>query len=546
MFGLHLSGGGTGILRRGTRVAAAVAISLGGLSFAWAVPGAPPAAAAGLNVTPGQVVAWGYNAQHQTEVPAEALSGVTRVSAGCTFSLALKSGKVIAWGDNTFNQVDVPAAAQSGVVAISAGCSHALALKSNGTIVAWGDNTFGELNVPALPSGWKWLAIGAGDHFNFCVATNGSSEELYRWGSGIDSPATPPWRVADAEAGQNDYVILHKDGTVSVGGDGPPSLLSVPPGLSGVWLVDIGRLHVLALKTDGTVVAWGENGYHQIEIPAGLSGVTVAAAGGYHSLALKSDGTIVGWGRDDRGQTDVPPAPTGLRYTYVAGGTLHSLAIASASVPGAPTSVSATAGDGAATISWQAPASDGGSPITLYTVTSTPDGKKCTSTGALTCSIGGLTNGTGYVFTVKARNVAGEGPASAASSMVYPEAAATPPPIETPTPEPGASESAGPGESGAQPSESPGPGGSGDGGGGLDAAMVLVVGVVLGLGVALVALTAFMLGRGGRGQGGSGAVPPTPPPASPPKAPPPAARARRPRKPKASAEDDSWNEKSPF
>jgi len=540
MFGLHLSGGGTGVLRRGTRVAAAVAVSLGGLSFAWAVPGAPPAAAA-LNVAPGQVVAWGYNGWHQTEVPAEALSGVTRVSAGCTFSLALKGGKVIAWGDNSMDQTNVPAAAQSGVVAISAGCNHSLALKSNGTIVAWGNNTYHQLNVPSLSAGYKWFAIAAGWRTNVAIATDGTHQVYMKWGEGSGVTATPP-PAADVENGQFVYVILKKDGTVAPHGTTPASLLTPPSGLSNVTAIDVGWQHALALKSDGSVVAWGENGYDQIDVPSGLGNVTVVAAGAYHSLALKSDGTIVGWGRNTNGQTDVPPAPSGLHYTYMAGGYLHSLAIASASVPGAPTNVAATATDGAATISWQAPASDGGSPITLYTVTSTPDGKKCTSTGALTCSIGGLTNGTGYVFTVRARNVAGEGPASAASSMVYPEAAPTAPPLETPSPEPGASESAGPSErGGAQPSQSPGSGGSGDGGGGLDAALVLIVGVVIGLGVALVAVTAFMLGRGGRGQGGPTAAPPAPPPASPPPA-----RPRKPRTRKPPTDDDTWNEKSPF
>jgi hypothetical protein len=543
MFGLHLSSGGPRLLHRSARVAAAVAVALGSLSFAWAIPAASPAAA--LTVAPGQVLAWGYNGQHQTEVPAEALSGVTRVSAGCTFSLALKGGKVIAWGDNTFNQVNVPAAAQSGVVAISAGCSHSLALKSNGTIVAWGDNTNGELNVPTLPSGWKWLAIGAGEHFNFCVATNGSAEELYRWGAGIDSPATPPWRVADAEAGQNDYVILKKDGTVSVGGDGPPSLMTVPPGLSGVTQVDIGRQHALALKSDGTVVAWGENGFLQTNVPSGLSGVVVVAAGGYHSMALSANGGMTTWGRNNYGQGTPPTPPGDMHYTYIAAGTLHSLGIVSASVPGAPTNATATAGDGAATISWQAPAHDGGSPITGYTVTSTPDGKHCTTTGALTCSIGGLTNGTGYVFTVKATNIAGTSPASGASTMVYPQAAATPPPADTPTPEPGATETPGAsGEASGQPSQSPGTGGTGGdtggGGGGTDSTLVLVLGVVIGLGLALVAIAAFMLGRRGRGKDQASAVAP------PPDAPPPPRANRRSKGPKGPPGDDTWNDPSPF
>ncbi|WP_460712665.1 hypothetical protein, partial [Nocardioides dilutus] len=41
-------------------------------------------------------------------------------------------------------------------------------------------------------------------------------------------------------------------------------------------------------------------------------------------------------------------------------------------VPGAPTGVTATAGDAQAMVSWTAPSSDGGSALTGYTVTSSP------------------------------------------------------------------------------------------------------------------------------------------------------------------------------
>ena len=43
-------------------------------------------------------------------------------------------------------------------------------------------------------------------------------------------------------------------------------------------------------------------------------------------------------------------------------------------MPGAPTIGTATAGDTQATVTWTAPASDGGSPITGYTVTAAPGG----------------------------------------------------------------------------------------------------------------------------------------------------------------------------
>ncbi len=91
------------------------------------------------------------------------------------------------------------------------------------------------------------------------------------------------------------------------------------------------------------------------------------------------------------------------------------------SVPGAPTNVSATAGDKSASVSFSAPADDGGATITTYNALSSPGGVSG-SCAASPCSVTGLTNGTAYTFTVSATNEAGEGPASAPSNAVTPVA----------------------------------------------------------------------------------------------------------------------------
>ena len=93
-----------------------------------------------------------------------------------------------------------------------------------------------------------------------------------------------------------------------------------------------------------------------------------------------------------------------------------------ATAPDAPTGVTAVKGNAQVTVSWTAPA-DGGSPITGYTVTSSPGGLTATADGATTTAIvTGLTNGTSYTFTVTATNAIGMGPASAPSNAVTPAA----------------------------------------------------------------------------------------------------------------------------
>jgi uncharacterized protein (TIGR02145 family) len=87
--------------------------------------------------------------------------------------------------------------------------------------------------------------------------------------------------------------------------------------------------------------------------------------------------------------------------------------------PGAPTSVVATAGNASASVAFTAPASNGGSVITGYTVTSSPGG--ISATGATSpINVTGLTNGTAYTFTVIATNALGNSGASAASTAVTP------------------------------------------------------------------------------------------------------------------------------
>ena len=88
-------------------------------------------------------------------------------------------------------------------------------------------------------------------------------------------------------------------------------------------------------------------------------------------------------------------------------------------VPDAPTDVTATAGDGQATVGFTPSASDGGAAITSYTVTSSPGG--ITAVGASSpITVTGLANGTTYTFTVAATNSEGTGTGSALSNSVTP------------------------------------------------------------------------------------------------------------------------------
>jgi hypothetical protein len=97
-----------------------------------------------------------------------------------------------------------------------------------------------------------------------------------------------------------------------------------------------------------------------------------------------------------------------------------------ATVPGAPTGVMAWPGNAQANVSWTPPTSNGGSPITGYTVTASPGGQTgSVGSNATNAIVSGLTNGTPYTFMVAATNSAGTGPASAPSNSVTPSVGGT-------------------------------------------------------------------------------------------------------------------------
>jgi endoglucanase len=121
---------------------------------------------------------------------------------------------------------------------------------------------------------------------------------------------------------------------------------------------------------------------------------------------------IANWG--DSAPPYAPTSPYGRTYHD------HLLGI-----PQPPTGVVAAAGDRTAAVSWAAPADHGSSAITSYLVTpldqtAGSDGAAVPTTGT-SATIGDLTNGHVYTFSVTATNAAGTGAPSVASNAVTPK-----------------------------------------------------------------------------------------------------------------------------
>jgi len=182
--------------------------------------------------------------------------------------------------------------------------------------------------------------------------------------------------------------------------------------------------------TADAAALWGDtifaSGTLTVTLPApswGLAPVAVKNTGTGVVTVTRSGTALI----DGAATVTLSPRQT---TTLVADGTAWRAVAATTGIAAAPTNPVATAGVSEASVAFTAPTANGGSPITSYTVTSTPGG--VTATGASSpIVVPGLTAGTAYTFTVRANTAAGNGAESVASNSVTPTAGAVAPPAPT-------------------------------------------------------------------------------------------------------------------
>ena len=101
-----------------------------------------------------------------------------------------------------------------------------------------------------------------------------------------------------------------------------------------------------------------------------------------------------------------------------------NVSVTPSTVPNAPTNVQGTHGNTQVSLTWSAPADNGGATITYYTANYSTDGTNYTPFGTTfsgtSGTVTGLTNGTAYTFKVSAHNLNGDSALSTASSAITP------------------------------------------------------------------------------------------------------------------------------
>ena len=199
------------------------------------------------------------------------LSNVVAIAAGHWHSVAVKSdGSVWTWGlnstswdanrngqlgDGTTTTRLTPVRVLgvggvgylSGVAKVAAGASFTLALKSDGTVYGWGTNLEGELGngnkttslTPVQAGVSNITDLAAGYWLSLALKSDGT---VWAWG-------------------RNDMGQLGNGTTQALTGISTPAAVS---GLSSVTAIHAGVSFGVALKSDGTVWAWGENASGQL------------------------------------------------------------------------------------------------------------------------------------------------------------------------------------------------------------------------------------------------------------------------------------------
>jgi hypothetical protein len=257
--------------------------------------------------------------------------------------------------------------------------------------------------------------------------------------SEIWNPDNETWSLAAPTAttrGYHSTAILMPDGTVLIGGSGHagpgeaaqttsqiysppylfkgprPTIASAPAGATYGSTISVGTPDAASISAVNLVSLGSDT--HQSDMDQHFVPLSFTQGSGGINVQIPSSAAT---------------APPGNYMLFI----LNSSGVPSVAsfisiaptltAPGAPTGVTATPGNGSATVSWTAP-STGGSTITSYTVTPYAGSTALTPTtvdGSSTSTpISGLTNGTTYTFTVTATNAVGTGPASAPSNPVIP------------------------------------------------------------------------------------------------------------------------------
>jgi hypothetical protein len=405
----------------------------------------------------------------------------TLLATGAAHTCALlDNGSVKCWGLNDDGQLGVgdtdargdgagemgdalPAvslglASGMSVTGIVAGDAHTCVLLSNGGVKCWGSGANGRLgsgdeNSRGDEAGEMGAVLAAVD-----LGTGRTAKALSVGGSHTcairDTNDVVCWGVgATGRLG-----IGSEDDVGSVAGQMGDSLTPVALGTGRTAVaLSAGSAHTCAVLDDATTKCWGSgasgrlgtgdtvsrgdqpgelgDSLSPIALGTGRTARAVVASVAHtcvvlDTFALKCFGLGTSGRLGSGGTSTLGDAAAEMGDNLLAVNLGTDRRVLSLTEPGRAGTPTGTAGDGTVSLTWSAPASDGGAAISDYLVELSVDGNSWSTfadgTSARTsATVTGLSNSTSYRFRVTARNAVGDGVVSNTSASVTPTAPTT-------------------------------------------------------------------------------------------------------------------------
>ncbi len=264
------------------------------------------------------------------------------------------------------------------------------------------------------------------------IGPNATVDETVQFTPTATGLSSDTWTVTGHDGTDQQSATLTMTGTGVTAIAPPPVALSSPPSAPTIGTATLGNAQATvswsAPVSDGGAAITGYN--------VMAEDATMVSRGGQTCAGVAKSTSCTVTGLTDGDSYTFTVRATNIAGTGPASNSTNSIVpTASALPPGAPSIGTATAGNASATMTWNAPTSDGGSSITSYngtavdTSNSARGGQSCIAAPATTsCTFKGLTNGDSYTFTVSATNAVGTGVTSGVSNTVVPTA-----PVSTPT-----------------------------------------------------------------------------------------------------------------
>jgi hypothetical protein len=394
----------------------------------WAAPANGGSPITGYTVTPylGGVAQTPVTVTGTPPVTSVTVNGLTN---GSVYTFVVSATNAIGSSpDSTASAAVVPSAAQ------------ALGFIQAGSIQGGGASTQSVTLPGALGSGRR-LVVSVGVWSGGAAITTGVTDtagdifvELSRTKAADNTELTVWTAPITAGAGQKPQITARTSGTADIGVQALEYAglqAGTDASVLDTKVAAVGRTSAAASVTSGTTAATAAAGELAIGFYADSGfGTALTGASDWAVRAnlspngnmdlLAEDQTVAAAGARPGASVRTGPNTYWLMATLV-----FKRAAPQLSAPAAPIAVTATAGDGSASVAWFAP-DDGGSVITSYAVTPYQNGvalPPVTVTGSPAPTVAlvtGLTNGLAYTFTVTATNAVGASPPSVASAPVTP------------------------------------------------------------------------------------------------------------------------------